>query len=69
MKLAKEILAEELVLVPGVGAQGGDCDEIIRIFGDLAMINVGRAIAYSENPAEQAKKYQIEFNASREKHA
>ena len=49
-----------------LGPKGGDCDEIIRIFNDLAMINVGRAIAYSENPAEQAKKYQLEFNDSRE---
>ncbi len=69
IETAKEILGERLVLVPGVGAQGGDCEEIIRIFKDLAMINVGRAIAYSENPAEQAKKYQLEFNTVREKHS
>jgi orotidine-5'-phosphate decarboxylase len=33
------------------------------------MINVGRAIAYSKNPGEEARKYQLEFNAIREKHA
>ena len=65
IETAKEILGERLVLVPGVGAQGGDCKEIIRIFGDLAMINVGRAIAYSDNPAKEAKKYQDQFNEIR----
>ena len=65
IEAAKEILGDKLVLVPGVGAQGGDCKEIIRVFGDNSMINVGRAIAYSDNPAAEAKKYQEEFNAIR----
>ena len=69
IETAKEILSDRLVLVPGVGAQGGDCDDIIRVFGNLAMINVGRAIAYAQNPAFEAKKYQEEFNKIKEKYA
>lgn len=49
---------EQLVLVPGVGAQGGNLEPLIRVFGDRAMINVGRSIIYHDDPAGEAQRYQ-----------
>ncbi len=51
------ILPEALVLVPGIGAQGGDIAPILRIFGQRTIANVGRAIIYAKDPAQQAKEY------------
>jgi orotidine-5'-phosphate decarboxylase len=53
---------KKIVLVPGVGAQGGDAGMLIENFGKLALINVGRAIIYSENPGNEARKMQQIFN-------
>lgn len=47
----------KLALVPGVGAQGGSAATIIDVFGSRAIINVGRAITYAENPSEAARGY------------
>ncbi|MHA1302770.1 MAG: orotidine-5'-phosphate decarboxylase [Candidatus Heimdallarchaeaceae archaeon] len=51
-----------IALVPGVGAQGGSADSLFFHFGAKTMVNVGRAIIYSENPAKEAEKYQKLFN-------
>ena len=59
IETAKEILGERLVLVPGVSAQGGDCKEIIRIFGDLAMINVGRLLHIVTTQLKKLKSIKI----------
>ncbi len=59
----KQILSKnKLLLVPVIGAQGGDAQNIINLFGKNLIINVGRAIIYSENPAEKASFYQKQFN-------
>ena len=50
----REIVGERLVLVPGIGAQGGACDVILACFGEMAMINVGRAIMHAPDPAGEA---------------
>lgn len=63
LQTIKEIIGDELLLlVPGVGAQGGNAENIIDLFGNKLMINVGRAIIYTENPAEKAKEFQELFN-------
>jgi orotidine-5'-phosphate decarboxylase len=51
------ILPEALVLVPGIGAQGGDIAPILGIFGQRTIANVGRAIIYAQDPAQEARKY------------
>lgn len=53
----KEILGEQLILVPGIGAQGGDIGPIKAAFGQRTIANVGRAIFYATNPAAEAAKY------------
>ncbi|HYX31503.1 MAG TPA: orotidine 5'-phosphate decarboxylase [Oligoflexus sp.] len=51
------ILPEALVLVPGIGAQGGDIAPILGLFGPRTIANVGRAIIYAKDPAQQARSY------------
>ena len=53
---------DKLALVPGVGAQGGSAAEIIDTFGSRAIINVGRAITYAENPSDAARQYLKELS-------
>ena len=65
-----------LVLLPGVGAQGGEADTIWEYFGsNNVMVNVGRSLMFPEgsnstpkDQAEKAKEYrdmlnQLRFNA------
>ena len=66
VRRVKEIVGEQLVLMPGVGAQGGDAKYIIDIFGvDNVIANVGRAIMYSHNPRKAAEKYYKMLNELR----
>lgn len=53
----KNILTEKtLILVPGIGAQGGDWQPLLNTFGKRCMINVGRSIIYADNPRLAAKR-------------
>lgn len=54
--LAKKLVTQT-VLVPGVGAQGGDIAPVLQRFGRRTLVNVGRTIIYAENPAEEAKRF------------
>jgi orotidine-5'-phosphate decarboxylase len=56
---------DKLFLIPGIGAQKGDAEKIIKTAGKNILINVGRAIIYSENPAERANQYNKTFNKIR----
>ena len=53
---------DKLFLIPGIGAQKGDAEKVIKTAGKNILINVGRAIIYSENPAEKAGEYNKAFN-------
>ncbi len=52
-----ERLKTQLILVPGIGAQGGDIAPILHRFGKRTMVNVGRGIIYASDPAKEAKAY------------
>lgn len=54
-----------IVLVPGVGRQGGNAKTLIHYFGAKTMVNVGRAIIYADNPRKQAREYMQIFNEQR----
>lgn len=56
---------DKLFLIPGIGAQKGDAEKVIKTAGKNILINVGRAIIYSENPAEKAEEYNTLFNELR----
>ena len=61
----RSIIGDMTVLVPGIGAQGGDLEPIVKTFGDNAIVSVGRDIAYSQNPQARAKHYQELINKYR----
>ena len=56
---------DKLFLIPGIGAQKGDAEKIIKKAGKNILINVGRAVIYSENPAERADQYNKTFKKIR----
>ena len=53
---------DNIFLVPGVGAQGGNEEKVIRYGGRNLIINVGRDIIYTENPRNAAEEYYKRFN-------
>jgi len=56
---------DKLFLIPGIGAQRGDAEKVIKTAGKNLLINVGRAIIYSEGPAEKAEEYNTLFSEIR----
>ncbi|MFH1316268.1 MAG: orotidine-5'-phosphate decarboxylase [Candidatus Woesearchaeota archaeon] len=74
IKKARSYAGEDmLVLLPGVGAQGGEADAIWKFFGpDKVIVNVGRGLMFPngsdttpEQQAETAKHYQEMLNELR----
>ena len=62
IKKIRQIMGEEKVmLVPGVGAQGGKIESVLKN-GGKTLINIGRSLIYDKNPEEKAKSYRNEFN-------
>lgn len=62
----RELAGNDVVmLIPGIGKQQGDLKKVIQFGGENVLLNVGRAILYSENLMESAKKYNVQFNEVR----
>ena len=62
IKKIRQMMGEEKVmLVPGIGAQGGEIESVLKN-GGKTLINVGRSVIYGKNPEEKAKFYKNEFN-------
>ena len=55
VKILREIIGNRLIYSPGVGAQGGNADEISEIVDGII---VGRAIYEAKDPFEATKIYQ-----------
>lgn len=61
LKRAREIVGEMVLLVPGVGAQGGSIDQVLNKENSRGLdmiINVSRSIAQANDPREAAKELQ-----------
>ncbi|HUR69122.1 MAG TPA: orotidine-5'-phosphate decarboxylase [Candidatus Thermoplasmatota archaeon] len=60
---------EMLLLIPGVGAQGGSAEHAIRFganpHGDNAIVNSSRGILYAPDPAQAARALRDELNKHR----
>jgi len=78
LKKIREIAADLPILIPGIGAQGGDLKMAVKFgtdrYGNLAIINSSRSILYASNgedfalkAREEAKKLKKEINLYREK--
>jgi orotidine-5'-phosphate decarboxylase len=69
MKVVRAIVGDMTLLVPGVGAQGGDVEAVVKAginSQKLGMIiNSSRGIIFSDNPKEEAKKLRDEINQYR----
>jgi orotidine-5'-phosphate decarboxylase len=65
VRRVREIIGDRLVLVPGLGAQGGEVSSILSSFGDYSIVNVGRAIMYAADPAAAAQHYRDLLNGFR----
>ncbi len=53
-----EIANESLILVPGVGVQGGDIEKVMSsIDGKKLLVNVSRAIIFSDDPERSSYEY------------
>ena len=61
-ELHKTLGKNRIALIPGVGAQGGNAKKILFHFERNSLVNVGRAIIYSENPIIEAQKYRDILN-------
>jgi orotidine 5'-phosphate decarboxylase subfamily 2 len=59
---------DKVFLIPGVGAQKGDPEKVVRSGGKNILINVGRDIIYSDNPQRKATEYNKMFNEIRKTH-
>lgn len=60
MKKIREIVGEMTILVPGVGAQGGDLKAVVKAGLNSKslglIINSSRSIIFADNPKEETKK-------------
>ena len=65
LKEIVKVSGEMPLLVPGVGAQGGDLEAVVKFGGQRPIINASRSIIYAANPASEAKKLKEEINKHR----
>ncbi|MEK7376082.1 MAG: orotidine-5'-phosphate decarboxylase [Candidatus Margulisiibacteriota bacterium] len=69
LKEIRQIAEDMPLLIPGVGAQGGDLEHSVK-YGitkdkNRAVINASRSIIYSDDPGGAAKKLRDEINSFR----
>ena len=69
LKEIREIADDMPILIPGVGAQGGDLAASVKYGvnknGNRAIINASRSIIYAADPKNEAKKLRDEINRYR----
>lgn len=62
LKEIHDLVGEMPLLIPGVGAQGGDLEASVKYGGKRAVINASRSILYAEDPGVEAKRLRDEIN-------
>lgn len=69
LKQARQIIGDMTMLVPGVGKQGGNAEEVVKAGlnseGAGLIINSSRGIIFSDDPAKAAKELRDEINKYR----
>jgi len=65
LKEIHDLVGDLPILIPGIGAQGGDLAASVKYGGKRAIINASRSILYSDNPKAEAKKLRDEINKYR----
>jgi len=68
--VVRSIAPEMTLLVPGVGAQGGDVNAVVSAGldsqGKGLMISASRAILFNDDPVVAARGFRDKINAARE---
>ncbi len=64
-KIRETIGKKRVILFPGIGTQKGDAKKVIKFGGNNILINIGRKIIFSEDPALSAKEYSKRFYSLR----
>ncbi|MFX0015615.1 MAG: orotidine 5'-phosphate decarboxylase / HUMPS family protein [Promethearchaeota archaeon] len=57
LRIIADEISEKVVLSPGLGAQRGKIDKLLKIFKNDVIFNIGRAIIYNQNPVAILKEY------------
>lgn len=69
IRRVREIVGDMPLLVPGIGAQGGDLVAVVHAGRDSQgrglLVNASRSIIFAENPAESAQKLRDSINQAR----
>lgn len=67
----RQIVNDQWILLPGIGAQGGDLDlaleNSLRPDGSGVIVNVSRAIIQDDDPREVAQQLRDQINVARER--
>jgi len=71
LKEIRKIIGEMTLLVPGVGAQGGDLERVVangvNSKGLGLIINSSRGIIFSDNPGDEVRTLKEQINSYRDK--
>ena len=66
LSIVREIVGDMTLLVPGIGAQGGDLDKVkkagLNKNGQGLIINSSRGIIFNDNPSQAAKQLRDQIN-------
>jgi orotidine-5'-phosphate decarboxylase len=69
LRRIREIVGDMLLLVPGIGAQGGDVEQTVRAgqtpAGTGMIINSSRGIIFADDPASAARSLHDTINQYR----
>jgi len=64
LKDIQKIVGDMPILIPGVGAQGGDLKRSVKYGGRRAILNASRSIIYARDPRAEAEKLRSEISAA-----
>jgi orotidine-5'-phosphate decarboxylase len=69
LKKIREIVGDMTLLIPGIGAQGGDVEKTVKVGMNSKqegmIISTSRAVIFADDPAAEAKKLMEEINGYR----
>lgn len=69
LEIVRRIVGDMPILIPGVGAQGGDVEKTVKAgvdsSGKNAIINASRSIIFAANPRQEAQKLRDQINLYR----
>jgi orotidine-5'-phosphate decarboxylase len=69
LRAVRALVGEMTLLIPGVGAQGGEVESVVRSGVNAAgrgmIVTVSRAILHADDPGAAAKQYRDDINRYR----